>query len=88
MLECPGSLTEEAVGEILGCLSFVTLEESVEDRQLLSRLYDMLTRKHESGVLPDDLLSFLAVLCNIQQPLYGHEQNCSLSTAAVSHWSV
>ena len=56
------------MGEILGCLSFVNLEESQEDRQLLLRVYDMLSRKQEGGVVHDDLFCFLVVLCNIQLP--------------------
>ena len=77
------------MGEILGCLSFVNLEESQEDRQLLLRVYDMLSRKQEGGVVHDDLFCFLVVLCNIQLPdLKVHDQSSVLSTAAVSHWSL
>lgn len=87
MIGCSNVLTEEEVGELLACLSFVCLEESQEDRELLSELCTLLFRKQENGVLQEDLFFFLGVLCNIQLPeQQSAEQTCSQSTAS-SHWS-
>jgi hypothetical protein len=65
MTNCGETMDEEKMGELLACMSFVNLEDSKEDCQLLHNLYCFLGTGEEE-VSQDDLLYFLTILCNIK----------------------